>query len=486
MDKDAEYLSFPTIFCGKRRDDNKDRTTPVHYSTICKWELRNRDRRVAESVPNIFFKLKKLQIKQIQDSATLSLRKCKTKGKKYTAGELKCQETVDNLVRLDEGFRVLRNLRGSPPYFEKCKKDLFAMIRQLGKPTWFCSFSAAETRWVHLLKILGRLVDKKDYTDDEISTMTWQKKSELIQKDPVTCARNFEHMVQLFIHDFMKSALQPIGEIQDFFYRVEFQQRGSPHIHALFWIKNAPQYETVSNDTIAEFVDKHVTCHNDTSDDMTELMNLQIHKHAKTCKKNGQKICRFNFPLPPMPHTVILQPLDISSYDESEQKTIKSNSEAIKTLLDDMKYGENITFEEFLQKMNLDEHDYILAIRYTLKRDTLLLKRLPSEIRVNNYSTSLLKAWRANMDIQYVLDPYACAVYILSYITKGQRGMSSLLEKACEEAKSGDKDIKNRVRHIGNTFLNAVEISARGSVSCSTNAIKKSIQRFSVYQHIKP
>jgi hypothetical protein len=45
------------------------------------------------------------------------------------------------------------------------------------------------------------------------------------------------------------------------------------------------------------------------------------------------------------------------------------------------------------------------------------------------------KAWQANMDIQFVLDPYACAVYILSYITKGQRGMSKLLRKACEEAK---------------------------------------------------
>ena len=44
------------------------------------------------------------------------------------------------------------------------------------------------------------------------------------------------------------------------------------------------------------------------------------------------------------------------------------------------------------------------------------------------------------MDIQYVLDPYACATYILSYITKGQRGMSRLLEKASEEAKSGNND----------------------------------------------
>ena len=75
--------------------------------------------------------------------------------------------------------------------------------------------------------------------------MTWQKKSELIQKDPITCARNFEHMVQLFIHDFIKSSCQPIGEVNDFFYRVEFQQRGSPHIHGLFWIKNAPEYGRV-------------------------------------------------------------------------------------------------------------------------------------------------------------------------------------------------------------------------------------------------
>ena len=99
-----------------------------------------------------------------------------------------------------------------------------------------------------------------------------------------------------------------------------------------------------------------------------------------------------------------------------------------------------------------------------LKRDTLFLKRKPSEIRINIYNTNLLKAWQANMDIQYVLDPYACATYILSYITKEQRGMSKLLEKASEEARSGNKDITDRVRHIGNKFLNAVEISAQEAV----------------------
>ena len=112
----------------------------------------------------------------------------------------------------------------------------------------------------------------------------------------------------------------------------------------------------------------------------------------------------------------------------------------------------------------MTEENYILALRHTIKRNTLFLKRLPSEIRINNYNTELLKAWRANIDMQYVLDPYACATYILSYITKGQRGMSRLLEKATEEVKTGNKDNAQRVRHIGNKFLNAVEISAQEAV----------------------
>ena len=40
MDKDSEYLSFPTLFCGKRRPDNNERKVPVTYSTVAKWELR--------------------------------------------------------------------------------------------------------------------------------------------------------------------------------------------------------------------------------------------------------------------------------------------------------------------------------------------------------------------------------------------------------------------------------------------------------------
>ena len=143
---------------------------------------------------------------------------------------------------------------------------------------------------------------------------------------------------------------------------------------------------------------------------------------------------------------------------------MKKDLERICSLLDSLKADETMTFVEFLEKLDLSEKRYLNAIRLSLKHNTLLLKQSPAEIRINCYNPNLLKAWQANMDIQFVLDPYACAVYILSYITKGQRGTSKLLCKACDEAKEGNKDIVNKVRHIGNTFLNAVEISAQEAV----------------------
>ncbi|VDI49383.1 Hypothetical predicted protein [Mytilus galloprovincialis] len=156
-DPDAEYLSFPTIFCGQRRPDNKDRSVSVHYTDIVKWELRSMDRRVAQSVPNIFFKLKKIQLKNISDKVNLALRRCQSEGKKWTAKDVLNPNTVNDLVRLDEGYYIFRSLRNSPVYLEKRKKDLFAMIRQLGLPTWFGSLSSADTNWKDLLRILRQI-----------------------------------------------------------------------------------------------------------------------------------------------------------------------------------------------------------------------------------------------------------------------------------------------------------------------------------------
>ena len=138
-------------------------------------------------------------MKLLLEKSQIALSKCKGNNSLLTAGQLKQQGSLEKLIHHDEGYKLLRALRGSPPYFEKAKKDLFVMIRQLGPATLFCSFSSAETKWMHLLKILGRLVDQKDYTDDELENLNWEGKCRLIQSDPVTCARHFDFQFNTFL-----------------------------------------------------------------------------------------------------------------------------------------------------------------------------------------------------------------------------------------------------------------------------------------------
>ena len=400
--------------------------------------------------------MKKLQIKFIQDKVMLAIRKCKLQGKKYTVADMLNPNVTESLVRLNEGYHVLRTLRGSPPYWEKAKKDIFALIRQLGIPTWFCSFSAAETKWSPLLVTLGKLVENKQYSEEEVANLTWEQKCRLIKTDPVTCARYFDHRFQRFLFEVLFDKSHPVGEIVDYFYRIEFQQRGSPHVHMLLWVKNAPKTDTHSKCDVTDFIDRHLTCSKDGTESF--LINYQTHRHARTCMKKNKPICRFNFPIPPMPHTIILSPIE----EPSLQLSAKQNYEKVANLLNSDEIKDNdLSFDEFLLKRNFDTDTYILAVRASLTQPKVFLQRQPNETRINSYNATLLASWLANMDMQFILDPYACAAYIVSYISKGQMGMSNLLHQACEDAKRCDSDIRNQVRHIGNKFLTNVEIGAQ-------------------------
>ena len=106
-------------------------------------------------------------MKHTFDKVTLAIQQCKTKGKQIKVKDILNDTERQLLVNLYEGFYRFRTLRNSPAYFERKKKDAFAMIRQLGFPTLFVSQSAAETQWPELPQALGENVDKKIYSDEE-------------------------------------------------------------------------------------------------------------------------------------------------------------------------------------------------------------------------------------------------------------------------------------------------------------------------------
>ena len=102
--------------------------------------------------------------------------------------------------------------------------------------------------------------------------------------------------------------------------------------------------------------------------------------------------------------------------------------------------------------------DYVRCICSSLRAPTVCLKRKPQEMIINLFNENMLLAWKANLDIQIVLEPYGCATYIVGYISKSQRGMSAQLDAAAKEARKGNLDLKKQVRHIGNVFQTALRL----------------------------
>ena len=76
---------------------------------------------------------------------------------------------------------------------------------------------------------------------------------------------------------------------------MEFQQRGSPHIHILVWVENAPQFNVETGEAIAAYVEQFLKCYID-NPIVGCLIELQIHKHSSTCRKREDKLCRFGYP----------------------------------------------------------------------------------------------------------------------------------------------------------------------------------------------
>ena len=112
--------------------------------------------------------------------------------------------------------------------------DLNDMERQLGIPTWFLTLTAADLSWPETIQVIARQYGQ-ELSEEHINEMSWQDQCTWKRNIPVTCARHFVFKYQQFLMDVIMSKSHPIGSVSDYLYRVEFQQLGSPHMHALFW-----------------------------------------------------------------------------------------------------------------------------------------------------------------------------------------------------------------------------------------------------------
>jgi len=219
---------------------------------------------------------------------------------------------------------------------------------------------------------------------------------------------------------------------------------------------------TESETQCCEFIDQYITCERCEDGKMEQLIGYQLHEHSRTCWKRSKNACRFGFPKPPLDKTLILTPLS-DEIDPTLKKTISSIHKKLQEKLKelDRKYKEVIPFQRFLADLNTTYEHYILALRSSIKRATVFLKRSTAEMFVNGYNRKMLETWEANMDIQYILDPYACVKYCVGYILKSETGCSKLLQKTMDDIKNGNVAAEEKLKRFASTLINGSEISAQ-------------------------
>ena len=109
-----------------------------------------------------------------------------------------------------------------------------------------------------------------------------------VRENPVMVAQHFvKRWKSLFKHVILNGKEGALGEVTDYFVRVEFQNRGSPHLHIVLWIKDAPNLATAEGKKqFPQFIDQYVS---------SQIPNKSQSNHfTSMASKYGHPVCGFS------------------------------------------------------------------------------------------------------------------------------------------------------------------------------------------------
>jgi len=142
-------------------------------------------------------------------------------GQGLTAGSILQNRNLQEVKA--NSFMFMKNIRGTVAYWAEILHNLLATVKSLGPPTLFLTLSADDCHWPELNKLLRGM----SYNESIKSTST----AEFMRKDPLLSSLHFERRWKAFLKYVLLGKGKPLGVIADYFARIEYQNRGSPHLH---------------------------------------------------------------------------------------------------------------------------------------------------------------------------------------------------------------------------------------------------------------
>lgn len=325
------------------------------------------------------------------------------------------------------------------------------MYASLGPPQIFLTLGGADLYWYDLFYAIDPI---RFASPDDLKKLSRAERVELLNQYPVVAAEHFAHRLRALL-SFLDKA-QPLGyPLRDYFVRIEFQARGSPHAHILLWLDGFP----TDQEGILKWVDTHIqaTIPDESDPDLKHLVeNVQVHNHTFTCR------------VKPESHT-------------SEARRRKGEVERAQ-----QRQGEQSSAPEVIDH-NLHEQRASYAAAHARKgchfgfphpladrthwrteqearvtvrgdRDIILKRLAPKDCYVNPWNPHILRLWQANMDIQVLTNPVAAAAYLLSYVGKDEKSEMEVIRHALQDVEPSHSTEQLLFR-IGQAILSSCEVS---------------------------
>eukprot|EP01083_Nonionella_stella_P121367 364610_1 len=110
----------------------------------------------------------------------------------------------------------------------------YSLLYNVGCPHLWLTLTADDESWHDLFRVL-----MPDLSDDEISKLSRDDRKDMLNKDPVAAARHFAWRVEQFLKILLDDEICLLGGVVgDYIAKIEFQMRGSPHLHVILWMRN--------------------------------------------------------------------------------------------------------------------------------------------------------------------------------------------------------------------------------------------------------